>query len=106
MSTHTLTALFSDPSTAEQAAERLRAIGVPEASLDVHPETTADMPPAAGVGILDLADPLLPRDGAAEAAADARTVLVATQVPGDLASEARSILRAESVEVDDERDGD
>jgi len=103
MTTHTLTALFSDPATAEQAAERLRAIGVPEASLDLHPETAADMPPSAGIGLLDLADPLLPRAGT-ENLADARTVLVASRVPEELSAEAGSILRAESVEVDDERD--
>jgi hypothetical protein len=104
MTTHTLTALFSDAATAEQAAERLRALGVAEASLDVHPETAADMPPAAGIGILDLVEPLLPGAEAPERA-DARTVLVAARVPENLVSEARSILREESVEVDDERDG-
>jgi hypothetical protein len=103
MSTHTLTALFSDAATAEQAAERLRAIGIPEASLDVHPETAGDLPLATGIGILDVADPLLPREGAAEVE-DARTILVATAVPEDLHAEARSILRESAVEADDERD--
>jgi hypothetical protein len=102
MPTHTLTALFSDAATAERAAERLRAIGVSEDSLDLHPESAGDLP-TGRVGILDLVDPLLPREDGGERA-DARTVLVASRVDGDLSSEARSILHEEAIEVDDEPD--
>ena len=64
MSTHTLTALYSDHATAERAAERLRAIGVPEASLEIHPRGRGRH--AAGTrraaASSTLADPLLPRE--------------------------------------------
>jgi hypothetical protein len=104
MPTHTLTALYSDPGTAERAADLLRAIGVAEDALEIHPEADGGMPAGGPIGILNIANPLMPRDDAAAEVENARTVLVATRVSEELIAKARSILREEAVEVDDDRD--
>ena len=45
MATRTFTALFTDPAAAETAMERLRAIGIPERSLEMHQAAEGDVAP-------------------------------------------------------------
>ncbi|MFO1143543.1 MAG: hypothetical protein U1E59_14400 [Amaricoccus sp.] len=104
MSTHTLTALFSDASSAERAADLLRGIGVPEASLEIHQAVAGDSLPgnAAGAGLFGVADPLLP---SAAAGSDLpRTVVVAMRVPDELTSQALAILREDAIDVEQQHD--
>lgn len=105
MSTHTMTALFGEHTTAERATERLRAIGIPEDALELHQAAEGDVLPgnAAGGGLFGLRDPLvaLPESLGMESN---RTVVVASRIPDGLRSEARSILREDAIEVDDQRD--
>jgi hypothetical protein len=97
----TLTALYSDPATAEAAMERLRAIGLPESSMELHRTGEGDIVPGAAPtgGLFGLRDILAP-DRAAEGGA----VLVALRVADELVSEAVDILEEEAVQVDRERD--
>ncbi len=105
MSTHTLTGLFSDHATAERAAERLRAIGIPEGSLEIHEAIAGDVSPgnAPGSGLFGVADPLLPGPETAGPEVSG-TVVVALRVPDELNSEAVSIMREDALEVETERD--
>ena len=104
MSTHTLTALFSDHASAERATERLRGIGIPEASLEIHQAAAGDILPgnAAGAGLFGVADPFLPPAGAGSDLPG--TVVVAMRVSDELGSQAMAILREDAIDVEKQRD--
>lgn len=101
MGSRTLTALYNEASAAEVAMDRLRAIGLPEASLEVHPAGEGDVVPgnAPSAGLFGLRDLVAP-----QRSAEGGTVLVALHVPDALVSEAVDILNEDAIEVDKERD--
>ena len=103
MASQTLTALYNDPVTAEAAIERLRAIGIPEASLEMHPATDGDIAPgnAPSGGLFGLGDQADERG-----IAGAGTVVVALHVPDDLVTEAAGILDKDAIEVEKDRDSE
>jgi len=107
MASQTLTALYNDSATAEAAVERLRAIGIPEPSLEMHPAADGDLLPGntASGGLFALGD-ILGTRGGPDGIAASGTVVVAFHVPDDLVSEARGILKDGAIEVekDSERD--
>lgn len=100
----TLSALFPDEASGERAMERLRALGVPEESMELHPTNEGGVTPEGqvtvpfGLGGL-LAPAMLP-----ETPRPATVVVVATGVPGELVTEARRILDAEASEVEESAD--
>ena len=107
MTSQTLTALYNEPATAEVAIERLRAIGIPERSLEMHQATDGDIVPgnAPSGGLFTLGDILgsrADRDGIAGTG----TVVVALRVPGDLVAKAVGILQEDAIEVEKDRDPD
>ena len=103
MTTHTLTALYSDHATAERAAERLRAIGVPEASLEIHPEAAGDMPAGGAGRASSTSSTRSCRATASGSVEGARHRPRRDAGAGRRsAAEARSILREEAVEVEDD----
>ena len=97
----TLTALYRDPSTAETAMERLRALGVPEKSMELHTSGAGDIAPGNAVagGLFGLRDLLAP-----ERLGEGGAVLVALHVPEELVSEATEILEENALEVDKDRE--
>lgn len=105
--TRTLTALFTDHASAERAAERRRAAGVPEAALETHRATEGDVAPGDTPSGLFAAGDLLrseldtPGLGRGRAAG---TVLLASRVPDGVAAEAARIPKQEAAEVEDSRD--
>ena len=107
MASQTLTALYNDPVTAEAAIERLRAIGIPEASLEMHPATDGDIAPgnAPSGGLFGLGDPL-GNQADERGIAGAGTVVVALHVPDDLVTEAAGILDKDAIEVEKDRDSE
>ncbi len=111
MTTRTLTALFADHATAELAAERLRAAGVPEKSIETRRADEGDIAPgnAPSGGLFAVGDLLrteFDTPGITRGVEAGGTVLVAFGVPEDLHSEALRILREEATEVEDRRDPD
>ena len=109
--TRILTALYPDHATAERAAERLRAVGVPEENIELHRSETGDVAPVGhltGGGLFGALSGLLmpePDVRAYQRELDrGRTVVVASHVPADLAAEAHAALDEDALEVDDERD--
>jgi hypothetical protein len=109
MTTRTLTALFIDHSTAEIAAERLRAVGIPEESIEMHRASEGDIPPGdvPSGGLFGLADLFVPdadRAGYASGVEGGGTLLVALRVPEALVDAAVEALEEDSAEVDTERD--
>jgi hypothetical protein len=105
MATQTLTALYNDPATAETAMERLRAIGIPERSLEMHRAAEGDIAPgnAPSGGLFALGD-LLGNAGNADGIAAGGTVVMALHVPEALVAEAAGILDEDAIEVDKDRD--
>ncbi len=107
---HTLTALFRDAASAGRAAERLRAAGVTDCRIELHPADSGDVRPGEHVvegGLLgSLTSLLTPEAGQPPAAGPAgpigrtATVLIATSVPADRLGDARRALEDEAVEVD------
>jgi hypothetical protein len=105
MANQTLTALFNDPAAAEMAMERLRAIGIPERSLELHKATEGDVVPgnAPSGGLFAVGDLLNPGNDARGLEAGV-TVVTALHVPDELVAEARAILEEDAIEVDRERE--
>lgn len=108
--TRTLTALYPDDATAERAAERLRAVGVPEHHIEMHSAGEGDVLPGdhiPGAGLFGaLSNLLVPeRDLHAyeRGLGGGCTVLVATHVSTDLAGRAHAALDEDALEVDEER---
>ena len=90
MTTRTLTALFADHATAELAAERLRAAGVPEKSIEIRRADEGDVAPgnAPSGGLFAVGDLLrteFDTPGITRGVEAGGTVLVAFGVPEDLA---------------------
>ena len=87
--------------------ERLRAIGIPEASLEMHPATDGDIAPgnAPSGGLFGLGDPL-GNQADERGIAGAGTVVVALHVPDDLVTEAAGILDKDAIEVEKDRDSE
>jgi hypothetical protein len=110
MTTRTLTALYNDHATAERAAERLRALGVPEGSIEMHRADEGDIAPgnAPSGGLFatmsELFMPDADRHGYLAGIERGCTVVVAFRVPDDLAARALDMLDAEAAEVDQTRD--
>lgn len=94
----TLTALYPEEVAAERAMERLRALGVPEETMELHPTAEGDiLPGEQPTGLFALGSLL---SGGTDGPAKPGVVLVATGVPGELVSDARSVLEAEATEVE------
>jgi hypothetical protein len=111
MTTRTLTALFVDHSTAERAAERLRAIGIAEEALELHRASEGDVAPgnAPSGGLFGLVDLFMPdadRAGYGRGIEGGGTVLVALRVPEALVDEAVDILDEDAADVEKERDAE
>ena len=100
MPARTLTALYIDHATAERAVERLRAIGVPEESLELHRAEEGDVAPGntPSGGLFALGDILQP--GQTRGVAAGGTVVVAADVPERVTAEALAILKEEAAEVE------
>jgi hypothetical protein len=107
MASQTLTALYSDEARAETALERLRAIGLPERSLEMHHASDGDIEPgsAPSGGLFALGD-ILRNRGDEHGIAGHGTVVMAFDVPEKLVSEAMHILKADAIEVEKRRSGD
>ncbi len=107
MTTRTLTALYADHAAAERAAERLRAAGVPQQSIETHRATEGDVAPGnTRSGLFAVRDLLrtgfdAPGSGGAEARG---TVVVASGLPEGLSADAAEILKEEATEVEDQPD--
>jgi len=93
----TLSALFPDEATAERAMERLRALGVPEDTMELHPMREGSLP--GGTGVLGLGGLLTPAAND-HAPRPEKVLVIATGVPGELVTEARRVLGAEGSEVE------
>jgi hypothetical protein len=111
--TRALTALYPDHSTAERAAERLRAIGVPEHRLELHRAEEGDVPPGQQIsrdGLFGaLGGLLVPESdlrGYERELAGGCTVLVASHVPDEAVREARAALDEDALEVDATLEGE
>jgi hypothetical protein len=110
MTTRTLTALYNDHATAERAVERLRAVGVPEGSIEMHRADEGDIAPgnAPSGGLFaamsELFMPEAERHGYMRGIERGCTVVVASRVPEDLAAAALDVLDEEAAEVDEARD--
>jgi hypothetical protein len=105
MATRTFTALFTDAAAAETAMERLRAIGIPERSLEMHKANEGDVAPGnvPSGGLFAVGDLLNPGNDRQGLEAGS-TVVVALHVPGELASQAKDILEEGAIEVDEDRE--
>jgi hypothetical protein len=101
MASQTLNALYSDEAKAELALDRLRAIGLPEGSLEMHRASDGDIQPgsAPSGGLFALGD-ILRNRGDEHGIAGQGTVLMAFNVPERLVSEAISILNRDAIEVE------
>jgi hypothetical protein len=106
-----LTALYPDQSSAERAAERLRAIGVPEEHIEMHRSEEGDVAPGqhpTGDGLFGaFAGLLVPESDLRSyehGLGRGCTVLIASQVPRDRARDAHAALDEGALEIDDERD--
>jgi hypothetical protein len=109
--TRTLTALYPDHATAERAAERLRAIGVPEHRIELHRAEEGDVAPGQHMsrgGLFGaLGGLLVPESdlsGYERALSGGCTVLVASHVPHEVARDARAALDEDALEVDATRE--
>lgn len=96
----TLTALFPDEATGERAMERLRALGVPDEAMELHPASEGDMMPGQHPTGLFGGSALLAPEAINAAPARSGVVVVATGVAGEIVSEARRALAQEAIEVD------
>lgn len=96
----TLTALFADEATAERAMERLRALGVPEEAMELHPTSEGDVLPGQHPAGLFAGSALLTPEAMNAAPTRAGAVVVATGVPGEIVTEAKRALGDEALEVD------
>ncbi len=103
MASQTLTALYNEAATAEEAVERLRALGIPEQALEMHPAADGDILPgnAPSGGLFSIGDILGDRG---EEGTASGTIVVAFRVPEDLVARATSILKEHAIEVDRGRD--
>ena len=106
-----LTALYPDHAAAERAAERLRAIGIPEQRIELHRSEEGDVVPGqhtTGGGLFGaLSNLLVPESdlrGYERGLGRGCTVLVASHVPDGRVRDARAALDEDALEVDDERD--
>ena len=109
--TRILTALYADHAAAERAAERLRAIGVPEHHIEMHRSDEGDVVPGQHVtsgGLFGaLSGLLVPESdlrGYERGLAGGCTVVVASHVPPDRVRAARQALDEDALEVDAERE--
>jgi hypothetical protein len=104
MASQTLTALYTDEARAEMALERLRAMGLPERSLEMHHASDGDIEPgsAPSGGLFALGD-ILRNRGDEHGIAGNGTVVMAFDVPERLLSEALSILDEDAIEVEKTR---
>ena len=107
MASQTLTALYSDEARAEIALERLRGIGLPERSLEMHHASDGDIEPGAAPsgGLFALGD-ILRNRGDEHGIAATGTVVMAFDVPEGLVSEAIRILDTDAIEVEKARGTD
>lgn len=96
----TLTALYSDEVAAERAMERLRALGVPEESMELHPASEGDVLPGEQPTGLFALGSLLSGGSVGDGPGRSGVVLVATGVPGEIVNDARSVLQSEATEVE------
>lgn len=96
----TLTALFADEATGERAMERLRALGVPEESMELHPTSEGDVLPGQHPAGLFAGSALLAPEAINAAPMRAGAVVVATGVPGEIVTAARRALAEDALEVD------
>ena len=102
--THTLTALYREPAAAERAVERLRAIGVPEHHIEHFPDASGDVRPGEHIvegGLLGSLSNLLTPERDLHHPATTSAVLIASHVPADQLDAARTALREEAIELDD-----
>ena len=109
--TRILTALYADHAAAERAAERLRAIGVPDRHIEMHRSDEGDVVPGQHVtsgGLFGaLSGLLVPKSdlrGYERGLAGGCTVVVASHVPPDRVRAARQALDQDALEVDAERE--
>lgn len=109
--TRILTALYPDHATAERAAERLRAVGVPQENIELHRSETGDVAPGGhltGGGLFGaLSGLLMPEPDVRTYQREfdrGSTVLVASHVAAELTDEAHAALNQDALELDDERD--
>ena len=109
--TRILTALYADHATAERAAERLRAIGVPEHHIEMHRSEEGDVVPGQHVtsgGLFGALSGLLVPESDLRTyergLAGGCTVVVASHVPSDRVRAARQALDEDALEVDTERE--
>ena len=107
--THILTALYADHATAERAAERLRAVGVPEDGIELHGAAEGDVDPGghrAGDGLFGALSTLLVPESDLHAyergLGRGGAVLIARDVPHERVSDAAAALEEDAVEIDDE----
>lgn len=105
MATESLTALFNETAAAETAMERLRALGIPESSLEIHQSTEGDVVPgnAPSGGLFTIGDVLNPFNDA-RGLESGSTVVVALHVPAELVASAKKILAENAIEVDTDRE--
>ena len=106
-----LTALYPDQASAERAAERLHAIGVPEQHIEMHRSEEGDVVPGrhpSSDGLFGaFAGLLVPESDLRSyerGLGRGCTVLIASQVPRDRVRDAHAALDEDALEIDDERD--
>ena len=102
--THTVTALYRDAAAAERAAERLRAVGIPEHRIERFTADSGDIALGDHIvpgGLLGALNSLLAPEHEGKTGASPSVVIVASHVPAERLAEARAALGEEAVEVDD-----